>query len=109
MPRGEHPGALDAETPAFLDFLIGHSPAVRGTFYKTGLLWLDGQAKLKFREAVRRSVRRRSGTSFLKALVANVDDPITRRRNRTPKLCKHCARGYSYGDDEFQTVAGFAG
>jgi hypothetical protein len=50
MPRGEHPGALDAETPGFLDFLIGHSPAVRGTLYKTGLLWLDGQTKLKFRK-----------------------------------------------------------
>src|SRR6185312_12100526 len=43
MPRGEHPGALEAETPAFLDFLIGHSPAVRGTLYKAGLLWLDAQ------------------------------------------------------------------
>jgi len=50
MPRGERPGALDAETPAFLDFLIGHSPAVRGTLYKNGLSWLDKQARLKFRK-----------------------------------------------------------
>ncbi len=47
MPKGEQPGALDAETPAFLDFLIGHSPAVRGSLYRNGLKWLDTQAKLK--------------------------------------------------------------
>src|ERR1700753_1254783 len=47
MPRGERPGAVDAETPVFLDFLIGHSPAVRGSLYKSGLTWLDEQAKLK--------------------------------------------------------------
>src|ERR1700748_3154298 len=28
MPKGKRPGALDAATPAFLDFLIGHSPEV---------------------------------------------------------------------------------
>ena len=42
-----HPGALDAKTPEFLDFLIGHSPAVRGSLYTSGLNWLDAQAKLK--------------------------------------------------------------
>ncbi len=50
VPKGEHPGALDAETPAFLDFLIGHSPAVRGSLYRSGLAWLDAQAKLKFKK-----------------------------------------------------------
>lgn len=50
VPRGVHPGALDAETPSFLDFLIGHSPAVRGQLYKSGLLWLDTQARLRFKK-----------------------------------------------------------
>jgi len=50
MPKGERPGALDAETPAFLDFLIGHSPAVRGSLYKSGLRWLDAQAQRKFKK-----------------------------------------------------------
>lgn len=48
MPRtAGRPGALDAKTPEFLDFLIGHSPAVRGTLYTNGLNWLDAQARLK--------------------------------------------------------------
>jgi hypothetical protein len=51
MPRtGKHPGALDAETPVFLDFLIGHSPQVRGTLYKSGLAWLDAQSKLQHKK-----------------------------------------------------------
>jgi hypothetical protein len=39
----DHPGALDAKTPEFLDFLIGHSPAVRGTLYTAGLNWLQSR------------------------------------------------------------------
>lgn len=50
MPKGQRPGALDAETPVFLDFLIGHSPVVRGSLYKSGLKWLDEQAQLKFKK-----------------------------------------------------------
>jgi hypothetical protein len=49
-PTAKHPGALQAETPAFLDFLIGHSPASRGAVYKGGLDWLDMQAKLKYKK-----------------------------------------------------------
>lgn len=45
-----HPGALDAKTPEFLDFLIGHSPAVRGTLYTNGLNWLNEQANLKHKK-----------------------------------------------------------
>jgi hypothetical protein len=51
LPRAaNHPGALDAKTPQFLDFLIGHSPAVRGSLYVSGLNWLDAQAKLKHKK-----------------------------------------------------------
>ena len=46
MPRAERrPGALDAKTPEFLDFLIGHSPAVRGSLYTSGLDWLEAEAR----------------------------------------------------------------
>ena len=43
----KHPGALDAKTPEFLDFLIGHSPAARGALYINGLNWLEADAKAK--------------------------------------------------------------
>src|ERR1700758_463413 len=49
VPRSEQfPGALDAKTPEFLDFLVGHSPAVRAALYNSGLDWLDAQAHTKY-------------------------------------------------------------
>ena len=44
---GGKPGALDAEAPTFLDFLIGCSPDTRKDLYTGGLSWLDSQAKAK--------------------------------------------------------------
>lgn len=45
---GSTPGAIAAEVPAFLDFLIAHSPAKRQAVYKTGLNWLEAEARRKF-------------------------------------------------------------
>ena len=53
-PLGDMPGALDAETPQFLDFLIGDSPAPRKALYTGGLDWLDAES------------RRRNGVPFAK-------------------------------------------
>ena len=47
-PMGEKPGAVKAQTPMFLDFLIGDSPDVRKQVYRGGLDWLDAEAKKKF-------------------------------------------------------------
>lgn len=47
-PMGEKPGAVQAQTPMFLDFLIGSSPDVRKQMYSEGLDWLDGESKKKF-------------------------------------------------------------
>ena len=41
---GSKPGAVAAETPAFLDFLIGASPEPRKKLYTGGLMWLDAEA-----------------------------------------------------------------
>ncbi|MGI4830776.1 MAG: gluconate 2-dehydrogenase subunit 3 family protein [Janthinobacterium lividum] len=45
---GTEPGALQAETPVFLDFLIGSSPATRQKLYTGGLDWLETQSQSKF-------------------------------------------------------------
>ena len=45
---GDKPGAIASETPAFMDFLIGGSPADRRQLYQGGLDWLDGEAKRRF-------------------------------------------------------------
>jgi hypothetical protein len=47
-PFGDKPGAIQAETPAFLDFFIGSSPADRRQMYRDGLDWLDAEAQKQF-------------------------------------------------------------
>jgi len=48
-PIGNKPGALQAGTPLFLDFLIGASPSSRQKMYTGGLEWLNEQALAKFK------------------------------------------------------------
>lgn len=47
-PIGGKPGAVSAGVPAFLDFLVGESPADRKQMYQGGLDWLDAEAKKKY-------------------------------------------------------------
>ena len=50
-PLGGQPGAVQAETPLFLDFLIGNSPAPRKKVYTGGLDWLELESQKKYRKA----------------------------------------------------------
>jgi hypothetical protein len=50
-PIGNKPGALQAETPLFLDFLIGRSPAARKRAYTVGLNWLDSESQSRYGNA----------------------------------------------------------
>jgi hypothetical protein len=50
-PIGNKPGALQAETPLFLDFLIGSSPTSRKKVYTGGLDWLDAESQKRYRKA----------------------------------------------------------
>lgn len=47
-PVKDKPGAVQAEVPAFLDFLIGGSPQARKDVYAGGLDWLESEAQKKF-------------------------------------------------------------
>lgn len=47
-PLNGKPGALEAETPAFLDFLIGSSPEEQRKVYTGGLDWLEETAQSKY-------------------------------------------------------------
>jgi hypothetical protein len=46
---GGKPGALEAETPQFLDMLIGQSPEPRKKVYSGGLDWLEAEAQKKYK------------------------------------------------------------
>jgi len=48
---GNKPGALQAGTPTFLDFLIGSSSEARKKVYSDGLDWLDVEAKTRYKLA----------------------------------------------------------
>ncbi len=49
MPAlGQRPGALEAEVPAFLDFLLGRSPVERQQVYTGGLDWLNAESTKQF-------------------------------------------------------------
>lgn len=43
------PGAVEAETPQFLDFFVGSSPAPRKKLYTGGLDWLESESQQKFK------------------------------------------------------------
>jgi len=49
-PIGNKPGALQAETPLFLDFLIGSSPDVRKKVYTSGLDWLESESQKRYKK-----------------------------------------------------------
>lgn len=49
-PMNGHPGALEAGAPAFLDFLIGVSPADRQRLYRDGLDSLNLHARKEFKK-----------------------------------------------------------
>jgi hypothetical protein len=52
MPAiGDKPGAVEAETPMFLDFLMAGSPTARQSVYSGGLNWLEAEAQRKFGKA----------------------------------------------------------
>jgi hypothetical protein len=47
-PMGDKPGAVRAQTPTFLDFLIAGSPEERQRLYANGLDWVDAESKKRF-------------------------------------------------------------
>ena len=48
-PLNGKPGAVQAKTPIFLDFLIGCSPEQRQKNYTDGLDWLEATAQMKYK------------------------------------------------------------
>lgn len=53
-PLDGKPGALEAQTPTFLDFLMSSSPEQRQQVYANGLNWLEETAQAKYKSAFAR-------------------------------------------------------
>ncbi|MCU1293868.1 MAG: hypothetical protein JWP08_2718 [Bryobacterales bacterium] len=65
-PLKGYPGAKEAGTPEFIDFLIGVSPMERQQMYQSGLDWLNADAKKHFGVAFRHWRRARLTNSFVR-------------------------------------------
>lgn len=50
-PFQDKPGAVQADTPAFLDFLIADSASARKNVYSDGLNWLEQESRKKYGRA----------------------------------------------------------
>ena len=50
-PIGNKPGALQAETPLFLDFLIGARQPPASRYTPAALNWLDAESQRRYRKA----------------------------------------------------------
>jgi hypothetical protein len=81
-PMKGNPGALDAQAPLFLDFLISVSPAERQKLYKNGLDNLNAQAKQKFMKSFAQLDATQAGAIIKPLMVARPwtvdwpDDPM---------------------------------
>ncbi len=66
-----NPGALDANVPQFIDFLIGQSPADRQRLYKSGLDLLNARATKQFNKTFG-ALDTKQADSILKPLIVPV-------------------------------------
>ncbi len=74
---GALPGAIEAEAPEFLDFLLSASPAPRQTLYRSGLDYLDGQANKLFQQPFAALSAAQADQVFKPLLVPWTYDPPT--------------------------------
>jgi hypothetical protein len=81
-PMKGNPGALEAQAPLFLDFLIRVSPSDRQMLYKDGLDNLNAQAKKKFSKSFAQLDATQAGTIIKPLMVTRPwtvdwpDDPM---------------------------------
>jgi hypothetical protein len=83
-PMKGNPGAIEAQAPLFLDFLIGVSLADRQHLYKNGLDKLNAQAKGKFQKSFAQLDAAQAGTIIKPLMVARpwtVDWPADPMQN----------------------------
>ena len=73
-PIKNHPGALDAHAPEFLDFLISRSPAPSQALYREGLDGLNASAKKHFHKPFGELDAKQAGVIISPLLVARAWD-----------------------------------
>ncbi len=101
-PLKGYPGAIDAGTPEFLDFLISVSPTDRQQMYQSGLDRLDTEAKQRFGTPFC-NVEQSTGRSITPTVAQNVDDgPPSNRALRV--LHQHRAQRHPHSHHQLRSL-----
>lgn len=80
-PLDGKPGAVQAGTPQFLDFLVGRSSDTKKDLYTGGLDWLDAQAQAKYQTPFARLSEEQAGALLQPWLRAWMSDHPPTERN----------------------------
>ena len=107
MPAlGNNPGALEAEAPEFLDFLIGQSPAERQQIYRVGLDILNTQAMKQFKKNFAEVDETQATTLLAPLRVAWTYEPPTEPLTRFLREAKQDVRTATMNSREWNTAGG---
>ena len=107
MPaRGNNPGALEAEAPEFLDFLIGQSPVERQQIYRAGLDLLNAQAMKQFKKNFADVDDTQANTLLAPLRIAWTYNPPTEPLARFLREAKADVRTATMNSREWNTTGG---
>ena len=107
MPAlGNNPGALEAEAPEFLDFLIGQSPAERQQIYRAGLDILNAQAMKQFKKNFADVDDTQANTLLAPLRIAWTYNPPTEPLARFLREAKADVRTATMNSREWNTAGG---
>jgi hypothetical protein len=107
MPAlGNNPGALEAEAPEFLDFLIGQSPAERQQIYRAGLDILNAQAMKQFKKNFADVDETQANTLLAPLRIAWTYNPPTEPLARFLREAKADVRTATMNSREWNTAGG---
>lgn len=107
MPAlGNNPGALEAEAPEFLDFLIGQSPVERQQIYRAGLDLLNAQAMKQFKKNFADVDETQANTLLAPLRIPWTYNPPTEPLSRFLREAKADVRTATMNSREWNTVGG---
>ena len=107
MPAlNNNPGALEAEAPEFLDFLIGQSPAERQQIYRAGLDILNANAMKQFKKNFADVDDTQANTLLAPLRIAWTYNPPTEPLARFLREAKVDVRTATMNSREWNTAGG---
>lgn len=108
-PLSGSPGALDAQAPEFLDFLLSESPADRQKLYRDGLDALNAAARKRFNKPFAETTATQAVELLAPLRDAWTFDPPADPLARFLQAAKNDVRTATMNSREYVTASGAAG